>query len=107
MAVAVSLIQIDINDALNAFNNCIREAAECMKKHIGCKEQYENRDWFDAECNFQKKLVRRLLNKFRRTLEDEDRHTFCKARREYKHLLNMKRKQFNDSLLNENKTNRL
>ena len=35
---AISLIDLDIDRALEIFNNCIKEKAECMKKQIRIKK---------------------------------------------------------------------
>ena len=34
---AISLIDLDIKKALDIFNNCIKEKAECMKKQVMIK----------------------------------------------------------------------
>ena len=98
---ATCLIDIDINRALDCFNTCIREAAECMKIEIYCNKKCSTQEWYDAECRSLKREVRRSLSKFKRTLVDGDRDNYCKKRREYKYVLKRKRKQFNESLLNE------
>jgi hypothetical protein len=95
---AVSLIDSDINHALHVFNLCIKDAAESMKKQVRCRDYSKPRDWFDAECNIAKRNVRKLLNKCRRTLDKDDRDFYCRARREYKHLLKKKKKMFNNAL---------
>ena len=35
---AISLIDLDIDKALEIFNNCIKDKAECMKKQIRIKK---------------------------------------------------------------------
>ena len=35
---AISLIDLEIDKALDIFNNCIKEKAECMKKQIRIKQ---------------------------------------------------------------------
>ena len=35
---AISLIDLDIDKALDIFNNCIKEKAECLKKQITIKK---------------------------------------------------------------------
>ena len=101
LSFAVSQIDVDIDNALHMFNYCVIEAAECMKKQVRTKKTYGNRDWFDLECRHFKKDVRRLLNKFRRTLDASDRDNYCIKRREYKHLLKRKQKKVQNELLNE------
>ena len=45
---AINLIDLDIDKALEIFNNCIKEKAECMKKQIRIKRNGRKLDeWFD------------------------------------------------------------
>ena len=97
---AVNLMDVNVDEALNIFNGCIRQAADSMRKEIGSNKHRRN-DWYDYECIISKRNVRKLLKKFCRTLDALDRDSFCKARREYKNLLKQKKKQFNDAMLHE------
>jgi hypothetical protein len=97
--VAEDFIQVDVNKALDMFNELVKEQAECMKKKIVLK--FAESDWFDYECTMARRRVRRLLKKFRKTLDNGDINLFCIARREYKNLNKRKRKEYNSSLLNE------
>ena len=82
---AISLIDPDIDKALDIFNNCIKEKAECMKKQITIKKNGRKLDeWFDWECKVGRRNVRRLLKKYRRSLLADDRSAFCLARRNTK-----------------------
>ena len=47
-------------------------------------------EWFDWE----RRNVRRLLKKYRRSPFTDDRSAFCLARREYKNVLKKKKKIF-------------
>ena len=85
-----SLTDLDIDKALDIFNNCIKEKAECMKKQIRIKNGRKLDEWFDWECKVERRNVRRLLKKYRRSLLADDRKAFCLARREYKNLLKKK-----------------
>ena len=96
---AMTLIDVDINEALNIFNFCLKKAAECMKKQINIGKRGKVDDWYDMECRISRRNVRKLLNNYRRTLSAASRESFCKARREYKNLLKKKKKDFNDSLI--------
>ena len=91
---AISLIDLDIDKALDIFNNCIKEKAECMKKQITIKNGRKLDEWFDWECKVGRRNVRRLLKKYSRSLLADDRSAFCLARREYKNLLKKKKKDF-------------
>ena len=98
---AVSLIDQDINEALYVFDECIRQKADCMKKRIPVYKSKNSEDWFDKECHDSRKMVRKLLRVFRRTLKSCDRDAFCKARREYKNMLKRKKRFYNSALLDE------
>ena len=95
---AILVIETDVDLAINIFNDMIKNAAACMKKRypIGVNKQ---RDWYDSECKEARKDVRKKLKLYRRTLCANDRHEFCKARREYKHLLTRKKKKHNSSMI--------
>ena len=43
---AVRLIEVDVNEALTAFNTCIKSAAGCMIKHINQHKTHKSQDWF-------------------------------------------------------------
>ena len=49
----------------------------------------------------KKRKVRKLLRRFNKTLDKEDRNFYCIARREYKNLIKRKKKEYNDSLINK------
>ena len=95
---AINTVNIDINLALSKFNDCIREAAKCMKKTVKLNVN-KQLDWFDLECKNKRKEVRKYLKKFKKYKSDENRHNFCVCRREYKHLLHRKKREFNDSMI--------
>ena len=99
MKLATDMIDVDINQALSLFNECVKEAAECMKKKVFVNRERKKQDWFDHECKTQRKLTRKTLNRFRCTMQASDRSEYCIARREYKNLLHRKRKQYNDILI--------
>ncbi|WP_419607807.1 hypothetical protein, partial [Thiolapillus sp.] len=97
---AINMINVDINKALRVFDEFIKEMAKCMKKRVFSNKHRKSREWFDFECNVNRRNVRKQLRKYRHTLKADDRNAFCIARREYKNLLKRKKKQYNDSLLN-------
>jgi hypothetical protein len=98
---AMHLIETDVNGAVSMFNECIKECAECMKKHVHANRHRTLDEWFDQECTVYRRNVRRLLRNSRRSLKKEVQQEFLIARREYKSLLKRKRKQYNDTLLNK------
>ena len=98
---ATELVDVNINLALSTFNDCLHEVCTIMKKNVNLNRSKKCQDWFDNECRIQRRLVRRALRKYRRTLHADDRHVFCKLRREYKHLLDRKKKLYNTQKINE------
>ena len=94
---AISLIDVDVDDALNVFNDCLKETAACMKKKLWSGKK-KRKDWFDHECLLLRRKVRKGLRKYRRTLLDADRHSYCIIRREYKHLLKRKKNIYNEMI---------
>ena len=97
---AINMIDVDVNNALYAFNESIKKMAECMKKRTFFNRRKKSYEWFDFDCSTNGRNVRKLLRKFRHTLNADDRSAFCIARREYKNLLKKKKQQHNDTLLN-------
>jgi hypothetical protein len=98
---AIRLTDSDINLALGFFNECIKQAACCMKKQKFVSKKGNQQTWFDSECKNARKALRKCLKRFRRTLTNEDRFSFCKARREYKNMLLYKRKQYNSLMVDK------
>ena len=99
--IALGQIDVDIDLALDTFNNCIRDAAECMKKRVPMSARRKSCEWFDRECVSGRRNVRRLLRIYRRTLSATDRHAYCKCRREYKNMLYCKRKIFHNTVIDK------
>ena len=97
---AVAAIDVDVNAALQMFNDCIKSAADCMKKRVCVDGKRKVSEFFDYECKVYRKNVRKALKIFRRTLSDLDRIHFSKLRREYKQLLIRKKKQYNYKMIN-------
>ena len=116
---AMNLIDNDINRALTLFNDYIKSCAECMKKQMKFNKDGRNERRYDSECKIMKKNVQCLLRAYIKSLtnkgrnnrqvvfgntgvsndNNKDRSAFVIARREYKHLLERKRKMFNRDLL--------
>ena len=95
---AESLLDIDINLALDTFTSCIKQQAQDMKHIIKIKRKGCKNDWFDNDCWLMRKNVRKLLRIFRKSFNKTDRLEYCKQRSEYKKLLHRKKKEHNDSL---------
>ena len=97
---AIYTIDVDINDALSIFNECLKEAAECMNKRVRLGGQSVSHSWFDEECKDKRRLLRKLLKVFRKSQTEKDRLDFCKTRREFKNLIFCKKKQHNSKMIN-------
>ena len=54
--------------------------AECVKKRTCLTNHKQSQDWFDFDCSTNSRNVRKLLRKFRRTLNADDRNAFCITR---------------------------
>ena len=74
------MINVDINKALRVFDEFIKEMAKCMKKRVFSNKHRKSREWFDFECNVNRRNVRKQLRKYRHTLKADDRNAFCIAR---------------------------
>ena len=96
---AISLIDNDINKALETFNDCIRKNAQCMQRTIRTNANQRSDNWFDRECRLARTSLRKLYRKFRRTGNKHDGSALSIARREYKRLLKRKEKDFHNALL--------
>ena len=101
LSLALSLIDVDINEALKSFNDCLKQNAECMKRKIYVNRPKKMDEWYDEECRAARKNVRKLLRKFRKSLDRLVCKDYCCARREYKKLLQQKKKKFNENVLNK------
>ena len=99
--VAMNMIDIDVDSALEEFNACLKDASVDMKKRVIGVKKFDGNKWFDNECRTIRKEVRNLLKISRRTLDDDDRDHFCRARREYKKLLKRKKKDYNYGVLTD------
>ena len=53
---AIDLIDFDLDEALNLFDSCIKEKAECMKKQIRINKSRKPDKWFDWECKVARKM---------------------------------------------------
>ena len=98
---ATQLIQMDIDKALCKFNELIKRSAEDMKKRICIGRKRKENTWFDQECRSFRNSVRKALRRYRRTLDSDDCFKLCKIRREYKNLVHLKKKLFNELMINK------
>ena len=56
------------------------------------KKKYDNK-WFDKDCHSKKKEVKQCLRRFRRTRNDDDFDLYSKQRKEYKCLIENKKRE--------------
>ena len=69
LRLASSLIDVDINEALQSFNDCLKQNAEYMKRKTYVNRPKRMDEWYDEECRAARKNVRKLLRKFRKSLD--------------------------------------
>ena len=55
LSLASSLIDVDINEALKSFNDCLKQNAECMKRKIYVNRPKKMDEWYDEECRAARK----------------------------------------------------
>ena len=71
---AVNLIDIDIEAALQKFNEGIYRAGHCMQRTVVVGND-KNNPWFDHECRVKRRLLRQTLRKYNKacnTIETAD-----------------------------------
>ena len=93
---AGEMVDIDIDEAVGTFCNCLLQAGQCMKKTIRAKQGTLYSEWFDPECKSSKKAASRALSKYRRTHADRDKATYLALRKQYKALIKKKETDFRE-----------
>ena len=69
---AIALVDIDFNQALSKFNECLLYVGDCMKNtFIFGGEKLKS--WFDSECRLKRKNLRKLLRTFFQNDSDPDK----------------------------------
>jgi hypothetical protein len=97
----MELINVDVNLAINQFNQIVKSQVVHMEKRFIIGKQ-PRKEWFDKECSLTRRNVRRLYRKYHHSLDKDDRVVFCIARRgEYKNMIARKKKELNEKLLTE------
>ena len=86
------LIDDNINEAIQVFNDSLKTAAQCMVKKIRIQKQHKQSIWYDGECRQMKKECKKRLRHFRKERNEELRKQYVEKRSGYKQLL--KRKKF-------------
>ena len=92
---ATDLIDVDIEAALDKFNEGIILAAQCMKRTFKFGNKIKNSPWFDAECRKMRSDVRLSLRKYTKFKDKQDgdslRIIYTEKRKQYKQVLKQKR----------------
>lgn len=99
LAEACTLVDVNVNAAVDKFQEAVCIAGECMKKSFtmgGIRKQA----WFDRECREQRTSLRKVLRKFDNDNMDTDRIQYNQKRREYKELLRNKRHSHRQNIVN-------
>lgn len=91
---ALSLVDTDVNSAVDLFCECLLNAGQCMKKSYKSKQNKHYSDWFDRECRDSKKVTTRALRRYRNTQSDQDKEAYLDQRKQYKALLKNKEAAF-------------
>jgi len=87
-----------INASIEIFTQALLTAAGCMLKTVTVKTGTQNRSsWFDAECHKKKKDVRKYLRRFRNSRDSHDLVIYQSQRKEYKCLLQKKKREEQNS----------
>ena len=87
-------VNSDINRALEEFTGCLQEASKCMIKKVKTGGLKNKTQWFDRDCFEKRKQTRLKLRQYRRTRAMADRQNYVEARREYRKLLQEKKRSF-------------
>ena len=57
LSLASSLIDVDINEALKSFSDCLKQNAEYMKRKIYVNRPKKMDEWYDEECRAARKTL--------------------------------------------------
>ena len=121
---AYETIDNDEDLALDKFNKCMKDAANCMRKTFVIDDN-KKQNWFDKDCRVKRAEVRRELSCYNTKVRNRDkilgdrkdnqlcgtdekvmddivqqtnsqRQKYCISRREYKWLIERKKREFNE-----------
>ena len=129
---ACEIIDIDEDLALDKFNKCMKDAAQCMRKTLVIDDN-KTQNWFDQECRFKRAEVRKELCRYNTNVRNRDkivdayreeerkgtllcdkdkkviddivqqtnyqRQRYCISRREYKWLIERKKRLYNEKTI--------
>ena len=95
---ATGMMDDCIDASIEIFTQALLTAAGCMLKTVKVRIGTQNRSsWFDAECHKKKKDVRKCLRHFRNSRDSHDLVIYQSRRKEYKCLLQKKKREEQNS----------
>ena len=88
----------NINTSIDIFIKGLHNAAASMIKTVGNKKERKT-EWFDKECAQKKRTVKRYLRLFQRSKKQnlDYRNKYVDERKQYKQLLMLKKKDYDES----------
>lgn len=95
---SLSLLDTDVDTALDKFNEGLLSAGECMKKVSYVTNNYKQ-PWYCKECVVLKKALRVSLRKFQRSGSEEDRKEYVGKRKEYKNFTRERKRGHKEKIL--------
>ena len=90
---AESLIVINVNEAISVLTAALNKVASCLVKKQSAKTVFLI-EWYDKECKDMRRRTRKALRTFLRSRLSGDRVSHCEIRKQYKHLLLTKEKEY-------------
>ena len=97
----VSLINVNIDHALDILDKCISCAAEKIQsKKFKTAKTCEQPDWFDSECSKLKIEKYNRLHAFHSTGLQEDLNTYLESKRIFKNVCHLKKLKYNEKVYN-------
>ena len=89
---ATTLINSDINGAVNLFTETLSNTASCFSKERD--RTFFANEWFDRDCQEKRRQTRKALRTFVHSRQNSDRDCYCALRKEYKQLLYSKEREY-------------
>lgn len=107
MQKAFSMLEDDVDSALNIFVDCLRSSSSCMIKEskTGTFNLRKKATWFDVECRNAKKEANCKLKLWRKTKTASDRQVYVVLRNRYRGIIKAKKKEYRKTLVNTLLTN--
>uniref|UniRef100_T1IIN5 Reverse transcriptase domain-containing protein n=1 Tax=Strigamia maritima TaxID=126957 RepID=T1IIN5_STRMM len=95
-----SLESMESDSLIGTLSRCITGAATDAGLKMDSGYQISEH-WFDKDCRREKRNVRRLLYKFRKSKTDDNRFMYTKAKKDLRVLYQMKKKSREDRIWNK------